>query len=88
MSTIPPLSLIVNEPARVYSVPPFSPRIVKKPSPVIAMSSAEPVCSIGPSEKFCVIASTEEPMPWIVRGLLSADPATISANSVRPRLNP
>ena len=52
---------------------------MKKPSPVIATSSAEPVCSIGPSEKFCVIELTVAPMPWIILGLVSAEPATISA---------
>lgn len=85
---MPPRSLIENEPARVYSVSPFSPDRVKNPSPVTARSSAAPVCSSGPSEKFWEIASTEAPMPWIVRGLALADPATISENSVRPRLNP
>ena len=63
-------------------------RVVKKPSPVIARSSAEPVCSTGPSAKFWVIESTEAPIPWIMRGLVSAEPATISENSVRLRLKP
>ena len=62
--------------------------MVKKPSPVSARSSAEPVCSTGPSAKFCVIDSTDAPIPWIMRGLVSAEPATISENSVRLRLKP
>ena len=80
---------MVNEPLRVNSVLPVSAaRVVKNPSPLTAMSSAEPVCSIGPSEKFCAIVSSVAPIPWISRGLDSAEAPTTSAKSVRLFLKP
>jgi hypothetical protein len=62
--------------------------VAKKPSPVMARSSALPVCSIGPLVKSCVIESTRVPTPCESCGLLVAEAANTSSKFVRLRLKP
>ena len=78
-----------NPPLRVYIVfPSASDTVEKNPSPVIARSSDAPVCSIGPTSKFCVIESTDDPIPTSMRGSALAEPATRSAKLAEDFLNP
>lgn len=84
-----PAPSTVRLPLRVNSVWPVTTFfVVKNPSPLMARSSAEPVCSIGPNAKFWLIDSTAAPIPTTSLGLVKALPTTMSANSVRLFLKP
>ena len=77
---------LLNEPARVNCTSPVEPFLVsKKPSPLIARSSALPVCSIGPWVKFWLIESTRVPRPTVIFGSVSAVPICAGTSFVANR---